>query len=81
MTGHHADAVLQAHGRFVQRADLDPALRAELSRVVVDTDQRMRWTILAHQTFSPATLRTLKRLSGWGTGSRLHRRLSLDGTR
>jgi glycosyltransferase involved in cell wall biosynthesis len=80
MTQHHADAVLQAHGRFVQRADLDPALRAELATVVTDSDRRMRWTIRAKQTFSPATLRMLKRLSGWGSGSRMHKRLSLDGS-
>jgi glycosyltransferase involved in cell wall biosynthesis len=79
MTRHHADAVLQAHGRFVQRAALEPGLRAELARLVADSDRRMRWTIRAKQTFSPATLRMLKRLSGWGPGNRMHKRLSLDG--
>jgi glycosyltransferase involved in cell wall biosynthesis len=79
MTRHHADAVLQAHGRFVQRAELDPGLRAELAGLVTDSDRRMRWTIRAKQTFPPATLRVLKRLAGWGSGSRIHRRLSLDG--
>jgi glycosyltransferase involved in cell wall biosynthesis len=81
MTEHHADAVLRAHGRFVQRADLDPVLRAELAKVVADSDRRLRWTIRANQAFSPATLRRLKKLAGWGTGSRLHQRLSLDGAR
>ncbi len=32
MTEHHADAVLQAHGRFVQRGDFDPALRPNWPR-------------------------------------------------
>jgi glycosyltransferase involved in cell wall biosynthesis len=79
MTERHADAVLQAHGRFVQRADLDPELRAEFARVVADSDRRMRWTIRAHRMFPPATLRMLKRLAGWTPGSAAHSRLSLDG--
>jgi glycosyltransferase involved in cell wall biosynthesis len=78
MTTHHADAVLQAHGRFVQRADLDPQLRAELAKVVADSDRRMRWTIRAHQMFSPATLERLKKLAGWHKGNAVHRRLALD---
>jgi glycosyltransferase involved in cell wall biosynthesis len=81
MTEHHADAVLQAHGRFVQRGDLDPALAAELAKVVADSDRRMRWTIKANQTFSPGALRMLKKLSGWSSGGRIHQRLSLDGAR
>jgi glycosyltransferase involved in cell wall biosynthesis len=80
MTRHHADAVLQAHGRFVQRADLEPGLRAELAQVVADSDRRMRWTIRAKQAFPPTTLRVLKRLAGWRAGNRIHQRLSLDGT-
>jgi hypothetical protein len=79
MTEGHADAVLQAHGRFVQRADVDPQLRAELARVVADSDRRMRWTIRAHRTFSPGTLATLKKVAGWSNGSLIHRKLSLDG--
>jgi glycosyltransferase involved in cell wall biosynthesis len=79
MTSHHADAVLQAHGRFVQRADLDPVLRAELAQVVADSDRRMRWTIRAHQMFSPTTLERMKKLAGWQPGNAMHRKLSLDG--
>jgi len=79
MTESHADAVLQAHGRFVQRADFDPQLRAELARVVADSDRRMRWTIRAHRMFSPSTLATLKKVAGWSAGSLVHRKLSLDG--
>jgi hypothetical protein len=79
MTGQHADAVLQAHGRFVQRADLAPDLREDLARTVAEADRRLRWTIRANQAFSPGTLRTLKRVSGWSSGGRLHQRLALDG--
>lgn len=79
MTETHADAVLQAHGRFIQRADLDPALRAELAGVVADSDRRMRWTIRAHRMVSPNTLSALKKLAGWSAGSLVHRKLSLDG--
>lgn len=79
MTESHADATLQAHGRFVQRADLDPDLRAELAKVVTDSDRRMRWTIRAHRMFSPSTLATMKKVAGWGAGSLLHKKLSLDG--
>jgi glycosyltransferase involved in cell wall biosynthesis len=79
MTRHHADAVLQAHGRFVQRAELDPGLRADLARVVADSDRRMRWTIRAHRMFAPATLERLKKLARWGAaGNPLNRHLSLD---
>jgi glycosyltransferase involved in cell wall biosynthesis len=78
MTERHADAVLQAHGRFVQRADLDPELRAELAQVVADSDRRMRWTIRAHRVFSPSTLDRLKKVAGWGAGGLMHRKLSLD---
>jgi glycosyltransferase involved in cell wall biosynthesis len=80
MTRHHADAVLRAHGRFVQRAALEPALRAELARVVTDSDRRLRWTIWANRMLSPRSLGTLKKLIGWNSaGNPLHRRLALDG--
>lgn len=81
MTRHHADALLEAHSRFVRRADLEPALRAELTKVVLDSDRRMRLSILVRQTLPPALLRRLKKLVGWSAGSPLHRRLSLDGAR
>jgi glycosyltransferase involved in cell wall biosynthesis len=79
MTESHADAVLQAHGRFVQRGDFSPELRAELAKVVADSDRRMRWTIRAHRMFSPSTLSTLKKVAGWSAGSLIHRKMSLDG--
>ena len=79
MTESHADAVLQAHGRFVQRGDFSPELRTELAKVVADSDRRMRWTIRAHRMFSPNTLSTLKKVAGWSAGSLIHRKMSLDG--
>jgi glycosyltransferase involved in cell wall biosynthesis len=80
MTESHADAVLQAHGRFVQRGDFDVDLRTELASVVTDSDRRMRWTIRAHRTLSPSTLATLKKVVGWSRGNVIHKKLSLDGT-
>ena len=79
MTESHADAVLQAHGRFVQRADLTAELRAELAKVVTDSDRRMRWTIRANRMLSPSTLSRLKKVAGWSPGSLVHRKLALDG--
>ncbi|GLY31150.1 glycosyltransferase family 2 protein [Kineosporia sp. NBRC 101731] len=79
MTAQHADATLQAHGRFVQRADISPALRAELAAIVAEADRRMRLTVLANRTIPPNALRMIKQAVGWGKGSALHNRLSLDG--
>jgi len=79
MTLQHADATLQAHGRFVQRADISAQLRAELAGIVAEADRRMRLTVLATRTVPPGTMRMLKRAVGWGRGNGLHRRLSLDG--
>jgi glycosyltransferase involved in cell wall biosynthesis len=79
MTSSHADAVLRAHGRFVQRGDFSPELRADLAKLVTDSDRRMRWTIRAHRRLSPSALATLKKVTGWGPGGLAHRKLSLDG--
>ncbi|MBT0767431.1 glycosyltransferase family 2 protein [Kineosporia sp. J2-2] len=79
MTAQHADATLQAHGRFVQRADISAELRTELAGIVAEADRRMRLTVLANRTIPPNALRVLKRAVGWGKGSALHRHLSLDG--
>ncbi len=77
MTFHHADAILQAHGRFVQRADLPGELRRELNAALVDADRRMRLTIRANALLPPDTLRVLKKLVRWQPGSRLHRLLAV----
>ncbi|GAB3265691.1 glycosyltransferase family 2 protein [Kineosporia babensis] len=79
MTAQHADATLQAHGRFVQRADITPQLRAELAAIVAEADRRMRLTVLANKTIPPNAMKMLKRAVGWGKGNALHRNLSLDG--
>ena len=78
MTYHHADAILQAHGRFVQRADLDDDMRRELSRILSDADRRMRWTIRANAAFPPATLAVLKKAARWRPGGLMHRMLAVD---
>ena len=78
MTSHHADAILQAHGRFVQRAGLDEGLRRELAAILADADRRMRWTIRANALFPPAALQLLKRAANWQPGTLLHRWMAID---
>jgi glycosyltransferase involved in cell wall biosynthesis len=78
MTFAHADAILQAHGRFVQQADLDGDLRKDLSRTLTEADRRMRLTIMANATFPPATLAVLKKAARWRPGGLAHRILAVD---
>ena len=78
LTAHHASAIQQAHGRFVEAAALEPGTRAELRDVVRRTDRRMRWSIAAHRRIPPRALRAVKRAAGWRPGAGLHRLLSVD---
>jgi glycosyltransferase involved in cell wall biosynthesis len=78
MTARHADAVLQAHGRFVQGADLGSGLRADLTTLLHQSDRRMRWAIRAHR-LPPSSLTLLKRAAGWREGGLAHRLMALDG--
>ena len=80
MTSHHADAILQAHGRFVQRADLSDHLRQELGAILVDADRRMRMTIRANALFSPGTLGVLKKAAHWQPGNLLHRLMAVGSS-
>jgi glycosyltransferase involved in cell wall biosynthesis len=81
MTAHHADAILQAHGRFVQRGDLPDELRTELCAILADADRRMRWNILANAVVPPDTLQVLKKVVRWQPGGLLHRMLAQDAAR
>ena len=78
LTGHHADAIKLAHGRFVEAAALEPAVRSELRGVVRRTDRRLRLSILANERVPPVALKAVKRAAGWRPGAGLHRLLSVD---
>jgi hypothetical protein len=77
LTLQHAEALRQAHGRFVERPDLDPEWAAELRQLQHDSDRRLRLTIMITRWVPPALLSLLKRLVRWGRGSRLYARMSL----
>ena len=79
MSTSHADATLQAHGRFVQRAPLAEQDRAELAELLRQADRRMRMAILANAYVPAPLLATLKRAAGWRPGGLMHSKLSLDG--
>jgi GT2 family glycosyltransferase len=79
LTPSHADALRLAHGRFVARADLDPATRNELAEALAQADRRLRLSILVNSHVPPAALRVAKRAAGWRPGGRLHRLIALEG--
>jgi glycosyltransferase involved in cell wall biosynthesis len=80
LTLQHAEALRQAHGRFVERPDLDPEWAAELRQLQQDSDRRLRLTIMITRWVPPALLGLLKRLVRWGRGSRLYARMSLHSS-
>jgi hypothetical protein len=91
LTLHHADALQQAHGRFVERPELDPQTAAEFARLQRDSDRRIRLAIRINRLLPPPLLKAAKRLLRWGRRGRLYSTVSLysayapeavsDGTR
>jgi glycosyltransferase involved in cell wall biosynthesis len=79
LTTSHADALRQAHGRFVARADLDPVTRDELAGVLATADRRLRFSILVNSHVPPVALRAAKRAAGWRPGAGLHKLIALEG--
>jgi glycosyltransferase involved in cell wall biosynthesis len=79
LTSSHADALRQAHGRFVARAGLDPATRNELAEALAHADRRLRLSILVNAHVPPGALRAAKRAAGWRPGGRLHRLVAVEG--
>jgi len=79
LTSSHADALRQAHGRYVARADLDPPTRDELAGILARADRRLRLSILVNSRVPLPALRVAKRAAGWRPGARLHRLISLEG--
>jgi glycosyltransferase involved in cell wall biosynthesis len=80
LTPSHADALRQAHGRYVARADLDPPTRDELAETLARADRRLRFSIAVNSRVPASWLRIAKRAAGWQPGARLHRLIALDGT-
>jgi hypothetical protein len=78
LTSGHADAIRQAHGRFVERADLDPGTRRELGEILAASDRRLRLSIAVNGAVPPGAVRVAKRAAGWRPGAGLHRALALD---
>jgi hypothetical protein len=79
LTSYHADALRQAHGRFVARADLDPATRNELAETLATADRRLRFSILVNSKVPPRAMHLAKRAAGWRPGARLHKLIALEG--
>ena len=79
LTSCHADALRQAHGRFVARADLDPVTRNQLAEALSQADRRLRLSIMVNSHVPPVALRAAKRAAGWRPGARLHTLISLEG--
>ena len=76
-TLQHADALKLAHGRFVDRPELDPGWAKELRALLRTSDRRMRIAIIVNATLPPAALRLAKRAVRWGRGGRTYAALSL----
>lgn len=76
-TMHHADALLLAHGRFVEQADLDEPTRAGLRELLHRSDRQMRLSVRLNQVLPPAVLEGVKMLAKWGRNNRLYSSLSL----
>ena len=75
----HADAIRQAHGRYVDRADLDPETRLELGSLLAAADRKLRLSIAVNGVVPPAALQLAKRAAGWRPGGRLHKLIALEG--
>lgn len=65
-TMHHADALRLAHGRFVERPELDDETRADLRRLLEDSDRQMRLSVRVNQVLPAPVLGGLKKAMRWG---------------
>jgi glycosyltransferase involved in cell wall biosynthesis len=78
LTLQHAEALRQAHGRFVERPELNPQSAAEFTKLQRDSDRRMRLAIRINRWLPPLLLKAVKRLLRWGRrGGRLYSSVSL----
>lgn len=76
-TAHHADALIQAHGRFIKRPELDPATAQDLERLLHDSDKRLRIAIKVNSVIPQPAIKVLKKAIHWGSGGRAYDALSL----
>jgi glycosyltransferase involved in cell wall biosynthesis len=77
LTLQHAAALRQAHGRFVERPELDPDSAAEFARLQRESDRRMRLAIRINRWLPLSMLTLVKRLLRWGGGGKLYSAVSL----
>lgn len=77
-TLQHADVTRQAHGRFLEQADLEPELRDQLQSLLRRCDRRLRLRIVVAVVLPPRMLQALKRVVRWRRGSRLHDLLAVE---
>lgn len=76
-TTHHADVLLQAHGRFIRRPEIDPDFARELEQLLTDSDRRLRLSIRVNNLLPTPAVKVLKRAVRWGRGGRAYEALSL----
>lgn len=76
-TQKHADALLRAHGRFVEGQDLDDETRANLRKLLDQSDSQLRLSIRVNSMLPSPALRVVKRAIRWGRPNRLYSALSL----
>ena len=76
-TAHHADALLQAHGRFIRRPEIDPELARDLEQLLAESDRRLRLSIRVNSLLPTPAVKVVKRLLRWGRGGRAYEALSL----
>lgn len=79
-TMHHADALQLAHGRFVERPELDEETRSDLRRLLRDSDRQMRLSVRVNQFLPKPVITGIKRglqFGRSGTRNRLYAALSL----
>lgn len=79
-TLQHARVTKLAHGRFVEQAELPPHEKAELWALLRRCDRRLRLRILVTGVVPVGLQPRLKRVLGFGRGSRLEHLLAVETT-
>lgn len=77
LTLQHADVIRLAHGRFVERPELDPDSAAEFRRLLEESDKRMRLAIRVNRLLPQPAVKLAKQVFRSSMGTRLYQALSL----